>query len=106
MLALAILAAAAPVPPPSEDEIVVVAQKMRMIDVDLKAPMRHGKLILERCGIRQTTGYAEIDAVPCEVAHTCMTTNPATRRALETCVEEGSQTRLDAIVAAWREARR
>lgn len=105
MIALAMLAAAAQVPPPSEDEIVVIARKMRMIEVHLKAPMRHGKLILERCGIKRTTGYAELDAVPCEVAQQCMVSGPASRKELVTCVEQGSQVHLDAIVDRWRAAR-
>lgn len=104
MLALAILAAAAPTPPLAADEIVVIARKLRLIEVDLKASKKNGKLNLERCRINRPSGYAELDAVPCDVAQHCMIDTPASRKALQACVETGSQRRLDAIVERWRAA--
>ncbi len=89
-------------PIPSEEEIVVLAQKMRLIEVDIKAPKRGGKLVLQRCRVTRPSGRAELDAVPCDTAQACMLDAPATRKQLSQCVEEKSQLRLDAIVAAWK----
>ena len=100
MIALA-LALMMPAPPTAE-EIVVIAGKMRFINVDIKAPKRKGKLVLERCRIKTGTGNAEIDAIPCAVATDCMAAAPTSRRVLEACVEERSNTRLDEIFDRWR----
>ena len=107
MLPLILLAAALPAPPPVpvENEIVVIARKMRYIRVDIQAPMRNGRLALARCRVTRSSGYAELDAVPCDAARICMESAPATRRMLEQCVEARSQTQLDAIAARWRAAR-
>lgn len=110
MIALAILAAAAPVPPPpssaSDDEILVIAKKVHMIGVNIRAPMRKGRLVMTRCAINHPSGYAQIDAIPCDVAQRCMADEPADRRALEACVEHGSQQGIDAAVAALRAGRK
>lgn len=103
MVAVLLALQAAPsAPPPSEDEIVVIAQKMRWIEVDIKASKRRGKLTLERCRVTRPAGRAELDAIPCAAAEACMLDNPTTRKQLSRCVEEKSQVRLDAVVAAWR----
>ena len=99
---LLMLQTAPPASPPSEDEIVVIAQKMRLIEVDIKAPKRRGKLELQRCRVTRPTGRPELDAIPCEAATACMLDSPSTRKQLSQCVEEKSQVRLDAVVAAWR----
>ena len=109
ILMSAILAAqasgAAPLPvPASEEEILVVAQRMQMLDVDMKVPRRRGVLVLERCRVKQTTGYAQLDAIPCQAAQDCMLTPPRTRKLLGECVEQRAQAQLNATVAAWREA--
>jgi hypothetical protein len=90
---------------PSEQEIVVMAQRMQLIRVSMRAPRQDGRLVLTQCRVTRSSGLAELDAVPCEVARQCMTGNPANRRALEDCVDQQSQGRLDAIVARWRAAR-
>ena len=102
ILPLLLLQAAGQVVAPAEDEIVVLARKMRLIEVDIKAPKRRGKLELQRCRVTRPSGYAELDAIPCEAAAACMLDAPATRKQLSQCVEEKSQVRLDAVVAAWR----
>jgi len=84
---------------------VVMARKMRMIRVSVKAPKRSGKLVLQRCGIDNSTGNAAIDAIPCQVAQECMADAPITRKQLAQCIEERSQPRLDAALAAWKAAR-
>lgn len=89
-------------PTPSEDEIVVIAQKMRLIEVDLKVGKRQGKMTLRGCRISRPSGRAELDAVPCDVAQQCMVDGAATRKQLIDCVEGQSQMRMDAIIAAWR----
>ncbi len=96
------LQAVPPAPPPSEDEIVVIAQKMRLIEVDMKAGKRRGKMELRRCRVTRPSGRAELDVVPCEAAAQCITDGVASRKQLATCVEERSNLRLDAIVAEWR----
>lgn len=108
-MTLALIAAAqtAPLPmPTTEDEIVVVAEKMRYIEVNMKLPKRGGFVVLERCRVSKPSGYAELDAIPCSVAQDCMADAPTTRKALTNCVETRSQGRLDAVVAAWRAARK
>jgi hypothetical protein len=90
---------------PSEQEIVVMAQRMHLIRVSMRAPRRDGRLVLTQCRVTRGSGNAELDAVPCEAARQCIAGNPADRRALEACVDEQSQGRLDAIVARWRAAR-
>jgi len=92
-------------PPPSDAEIVVMARKMRMLRVSVKAPKRNGKLVLQRCGIDNSTGNAAIDRIPCEVAQECIAEAPATRKQLAQCIEERSQPRLDAALAAWKATR-
>jgi hypothetical protein len=101
---LLMLQTASPAPPPSEDEIVVIAQKLRLIEVDLKVGKRQGKMTLRSCRISRPSGRAEADAVPCDVAQQCMADGAASRKQLIACVEERSQVRLDALVAAWRAA--
>lgn len=88
--------------PPSDAEIVVMARKMRMLRVSVKAPKRNGKLVLQRCN---STGNAAIDRIPCEVAQECIAEAPATRKQLAQCIEERSQPRLDAALAAWKATR-
>ncbi|NIJ19972.1 hypothetical protein FHS95_001641 [Sphingomonas naasensis] len=100
---LLMLQSAPPAPPP-EEEILVLSRKMRLIEVDIKAPRRRGKLVLERCRVTNPTGRPELDAIPCEAARACMLDNPATRKQLSQCVEDKAQVRLDAVVAAWRTA--
>ena len=105
LLALSLLAATSAAPPPADDEIMVIARKMRFIKVDIKAPRRSGKLVLERCRVTRSSGDAELDAVPCEATQACMAGNPETRKALGKCVEERSQVRLDEIATRRRAAR-
>ena len=102
MALLAMAAVAAPVP--AADEIVVIARKMRFIKVDIKAPRRNGALVLERCRITRGSGNAELDAVPCDVAQSCIADVPATRSILLQCVTTRSQPRIDAVAARWRAA--
>jgi hypothetical protein len=90
---------------PTEEEITVIARKMRFIQVDMKAPRRHGRLVLERCRISRPSGHAELDAIPCAAAQECIAEGPETRKQLGNCVESKSQGRLDAVVAAWRARR-
>lgn len=101
MLALLVAMQAVP-PPPLQDDIVVMARKMRLIEVDMKVRKRGGRLELERCRITRSSGYAELDAIPCDVARQCMLDGPADRKTLARCVGERSQVRLDAVVAARR----
>lgn len=91
--------------PPSEADIVVLAERMRMIEVDIKAPKRDGRLVIDRCRVTKPSGNAELDAVPCAAARACVAEPMTSRRALERCVDERSQPILDAIVARWRAAR-
>jgi hypothetical protein len=102
-----LLLAAAPAPAiEADNEILVLARKMQMIEVDIKAPRRHGVLTIERCRVTKGSGDAELDAIPCDVARQCMASAapPTTRRALEACAEDQSQVRLDAIAAQRRAA--
>ena len=107
MIAIALLAAAqagglpAPV---TEEEIIVTARKMQWIEVDMKAPRRNGVLTIARCRVTKPSGHAELDAIPCGVAHECIADAPASRKLLARCVEDRSQGRLDAVAAAWRQA--
>ncbi len=103
-IVLATAQAAALPPPTTEEEILVVAQKMRWIELDIKAPKRKGIVTIERCRVTKPSGYAELDAIPCSVAQECAAQKPATRKALAACTEERSNDRLDAVVAAWRVA--
>jgi len=105
--ALLLLAAAPAADPSAENEIVVLARKMQMIEVDIKAPRRHGALVIDRCRVTKGSGDPELDAIPCDTAHQCMASAapPTTRRALSECVEDQSQVRLDAIAAARIAAR-
>jgi hypothetical protein len=98
------LQAATPAPPPSEDEIVVIAQKMRLIEVDMKVGKREGKMELRRCHVTRPSGRAELDVIPCDVAQQCMVEGVASRKQLTACVEDKSNARVDAIVATWRAA--
>ncbi len=103
MILITLLAAAALAP--NADEIVVVAQKMRFVEVDIRAPRRNKVLVIERCRVTRGSGNAEIDAVPCAAAAACLEGAPATRKLLQACVEERSQPAMDAIIARWRAAR-
>ena len=102
MIAFALLLVVQNAPPLANDDIVVMAQRMRLIEVDMKARKRDGKLALDRCRVTKSSGNAQLDAIPCDVAQACMLGNPVTRKILARCVEEQSQVRLDAIVATGR----
>ncbi len=92
-------------PPPANDEdIVVLARRMQFIEVDIRAPRRNGLLVLRSCRVTNGSGNAEMDAVPCTIAQECMADTPPNRRALQNCVEERSQPRLDQLVERWRAA--
>lgn len=103
MLALALAQSAAA--PPVADDIVVLARRLQMIEVDMKAPKRGGRLVLERCRITRSSGIAELDAIPCGVAQECVASGVATRKLLATCVETGSEQRVNAVAMARRAAR-
>jgi hypothetical protein len=89
---------------PSEDEIVLIGQR-RFIDVDISAPRRQGYMVLQHCRVIRPSGYPELDAIPCEVARKCVRDNPASRKLLMRCIENGSNRQVDAVVAAWRARR-
>lgn len=90
--------------PSSDTDIVVLAQRMRLIDVDIRAPRRNGRLTLVSCRVTNGSGNPEMDAIPCATAQECMASDPPNRRALEVCVEENSQIRLDELIMRWRRA--
>lgn len=89
----------------AEEEIIVVARQLRMIKVDLKTD-KHGQgMTLRRCTIRSGSGYADLDAIPCDVAQQCIAEGVPTRRALKSCVEDKSTDRINAVLAARRATR-
>lgn len=87
-----------------DPEIVVIARKMRQIEVDMKLGRHDGSLALLRCRVTRPSGEAELDAIPCEVAQQCMAQAPSNKKQLVGCVENMSNRRIDAIVAARRAA--
>ncbi|WP_167737565.1 hypothetical protein [Sphingomonas parva] len=87
---------------PDDQEIVVLAQKLRRIDVAMKLRKKDGKAVLQRCALTRASGEAELDAIPCDVARLCMADGVTSRRQLEACVEQRSEKRIDAIIAARR----
>ena len=89
---------------PSHDdaEIVVLARKLRQIQVDMKLGKQAGKMALRRCRLTRGSGEPELDAIPCDVAQQCIAEEAATRKQLETCVENRSNMRIDAILVARR----
>jgi hypothetical protein len=89
---------------PAED-VVVLARRLRLIEVDIRAPRKDGRLVLARCRVTRPSGIAELDAVPCAAAQACVAEPIASRKALQACVEDRSGPMLDAIVAARRAAR-
>jgi hypothetical protein len=98
-----LLAAQAATPAPaSEEEIVVIAQKMRLIKVDMDVRKHDGALALRRCRVTRGSGRKELDEIPCSEARTCVAEGVASRKALIGCVEARSNIRVDAIIAGWR----
>ena len=89
---------------PLDPDIVVLASKLRRIDVDMKLKKRGGIVILSSCQVTRPSGEVELDAIPCGVAQQCLTEGMASKRQLVGCVEEKSNRKIDAIVAARREA--
>ena len=104
ILALLLALQTATPEPPNDEEVVVLAQKMRLIEVDMKVGKRDGKMALRRCRVTRPSGRAELDVVPCEVAQQCMIEGAASKKQLVSCVEHKSNARMDAIVTAWRAA--
>lgn len=100
LLALAMQIATPPVDP--ADEIVVIARKMRSMRINMKAPRRDGRLVLERCRVTRSSGDAEIDAVPCAVAQACSDEGVTTRKALDNCVITRSVAQARSIANARR----
>lgn len=89
---------------PIDPDIVVLANKLRRIDVDMKLKKRGGIVTLASCRVTRPSGEVELDAIPCGVAQQCMTEAVVSRRQLVACVEDKSNRKIDAIVAARREA--
>ena len=107
-LAAILLLAAAPAPSAAaESEIVVLGRKLQMLEVDVRARKRGGKLEIYRCRVTRGSGDPEVDAIPCGTAHQCLAgaSPPTTRKALGTCIEALSNERLDGIAAQRRAAR-
>lgn len=86
----------------AEEDIVVVARKMRFIDVRIVAPRRKGQLVLRHCSLSRPSGYAVLDAIPCDAARECILEKPLNRKILLRCVEQRSNARVDAIIARGR----
>ena len=101
---LLLLAAAAP---PADNEILVLAQKLRLLEVDVNAGKRDGMLYLRRCQVTRSSGDPAIDAIPCDTARQCLAdaAPPTTRKELGVCVERLSERRIDTLAAERRAAR-
>jgi hypothetical protein len=106
LVAILLLATAA-APPPADNEILVLAQKLRLLEVDVNAGRRDGKLELRRCRVTRGSGDPTIDAIPCDTARRCLAdaSPPTTRKELGICVERLSERRIDALAAERRAAR-
>lgn len=105
ILLAALLQAATLAPVQYDQEVVVMARRLRMIEVDIKAPKKAGLVTIKSCRVTKPSNIAELDAIPCSVAQECVATGLPTRKALGQCVEQRSGERLAAIVAAKRAAR-
>lgn len=105
-LSAILLLAAAAAAPPADNEILVLAQKLRLLEVDVNAGKRDGMLYLRRCRVTRGSGDPAIDAIPCDTARQCLAaaSPPATRKELGICVERLSERRIDALAAERRAA--
>jgi hypothetical protein len=107
-MALTFLFAAAPVvaPPVQDaDEIVVLARKLQTVQLKMALSRKQGIFRAKSCAIKQSTGDAEIDPIPCGAAQLCSTLNLTTQDAFVACVKTRGREAIAALAARRREAR-
>ena len=85
-----------------DQDILVIARKLRRINVNMKLVKWDGAMVLRRCEVTRASGEAELDAIPCAIAEACVAEGVNTRKQLVACVEDKSNRRINAIIAARR----
>ena len=107
ILSAVLLLATAAASPPADNEILVLAQKLRLLEVDVDAGKRDGKLYIRRCRVTRGSGDPAIDTIPCDTARACLVTAspPTTRKELGVCVERLSERRIGALATERRAPR-